>query len=214
VVAFLDSDQKWWVVRRENGTDAAVYVGALTQDGQGGASAPALKAFVSGNVRIGSAALTSVSEQGFVARLSLSADAAAQLPSLTADFSAPRPASTAYSAVVAPDLTSLNGSWVGTWIDGLRSSALATVRITNGVITLPTAVLDCSVSAGSAAVLDSNVNLYRVTLVFPSFPNLCARHDQSLAGVLAVYALPNGRRRLELIAVNSSGSGIVFRGEQ
>lgn len=213
-VAILDAGQKWWVVRRESSTAAAIYVGDLTQDGQGGAGVPVLKGFVSGNIRTGSAALTSVSEQGFVSRLSLSADSAAQLPLYTDSFSALRPASTTYSAGLAPDLASLSGTWVGPWIDGLRSSTSASVRINNGVITLPNAVLDCSVSVGSAATLDSNVNLYRVTLVFPSFPNLCARHDQSLAGVLVVYALPNGRRRLELVAVDGSGSGIAFRGEQ
>lgn len=218
-VAVLMPDQRWWAVRRTGASSASIFSGILTQDGQGAGSVASLQAFDNGHVRAGSAALTGVSADGFAARVSLVANLTAQTPlsAVTIDLLARKPTTSVYNAAAAANLALVEGDWTGVWIDGLRSSGAATVSIRNGVLSLPAAVLDCRLGNGSALSSVAGVNLYRAVLSFDSGQFNCGRSGEAgqpaktLEGVAWVQILPDARRRLEFVAVDAAGSGLVFR---
>ena len=214
------NNPRWWALRRVSASSVSIFSGHLAQDGQGAGSVATLQAYDAGNVRTGTASLTGVSVDGFAARVLLAANPSAQTPlsAATVDLSARKSGISVYNAASAADLTALEGDWTGVWVDGLRSSAAATVRIRSGVLSLPAAVLDCSVGTGSALSTVAGVNLYRVVLSFPSAQFNCERSvadatqpARTLEGVAWIQVLPDARRRLEFVAVDAAGSGVVFR---
>ena len=218
-VAVLTPDQRWWAVRRTGASSASIFSGTLTQDVQAAGSVTVLQAYDNGHVRAGSAALTGVSADGFAARVSLVANLAAQplLSDATINLSARKSPPSVYDAATAADLALLERDWTGMWIDGLRSSGAATVSIRSGVVSLPTAVLDCRLGTGSALSAVADVNLYRVVLSFDSGQFGCGRSAvagqpaKTLEGVAWIQVLPDASRRLEFVAVDAAGSGLVFR---
>ncbi len=218
-VAVLTPDQRWWAVRRTSASNASIFSGTLTQDGQGAGSVASVQAYDNGHVRAGSAALTGVSADGFAARVSLVANLAAQPPlsDATINLSARKSTTSVYDAATAADLAHLEGDWTGVWIDGLRSSGAATVSIRSGAVSLPAAVLDCRLGTGSALSAMAGVNLYRVVLIFDSGQFNCGRSAdagqpaRTLEGVAWIQVLPDASLRLEFVAVDAAGSGLVFR---
>ena len=218
-VAVLTPDQRWWAVRRTSASNASIFSGTLTQDGQGAGSVASVQAYDNGHVRAGSAALTGVSADGFAARVSLVANLAAQPPlsAATINLSARKSTTSVYDAATAADLAHLEGDWTGVWIDGLRSSGAATVSIRSGAVSLPAAVLDCRLGTGSALSAMAGVNLYRVVLIFDSGQFNCGRSAdagqpaRTLEGVAWIQVLPDASLRLEFVAVDAAGSGLVFR---
>ena len=218
-VAVLTPDQRWWAVRRTGASSASIFSGTLTQDGQGAGSVASLQAYDNGHVRAGSAALTGVSADGFAARVSLVANLAAQPPlsDATINLSARKSTTSVYNAATAADLALLERDWTGMWIDGLRSSGAATVSIRSGAVSLPAAVLDCRLGTGSALSAVAGVNLYRVVLIFDSGQFNCGRSAdagqpaRTLEGVAWIQVLPDASLRLEFVAVDAAGSGLVFR---
>ena len=218
-VAVLTPDQRWWAVRRTSASSASIFSGTLTQDGQGAGSVALLQAYDNGHVRAGSAALTGVSADGFAARVSLVANLAAQplLSDATINLSARKSPPSVYDAATAADLALLERDWTGMWIDGLRSSGAATVSIRSGAVSLPAAVLDCRLGTGSALSAVAGVNLYRVVLIFDSGQFNCGRSAdagqpaRTLEGVAWIQVLPDASLRLEFVAVDAAGSGLVFR---
>ena len=218
-VAVLTPDQRWWAVRRTSASSASIFSGTLTQDGQGAGSVASVQAYDNGHVRAGSAALTGVSADGFAARVSLLANLAAQplLSDATINLSARKSNTSVYDAAMAADLAHLEGDWTGVWIDGLRSSGAARVSIRSGAVSLPAAVLDCRLGTGSALSAMAGVNLYRVVLIFDSGQFNCGRSAdagqpaRTLEGVAWIQALPDASLRLEFVAVDAAGSGLVFR---
>ena len=218
-VAVLTPDQRWWAVRRTSASNASIFSGTLTQDGQGAGSVASVQAYDNGHVRAGSAALTGVSADGFAARVSLVANLAAQplLSDATINLSARKSALSVYSAAATADLALLERDWTGRWIDGLRSSGAATVSIRSGAVSLPAAVLDCRLGTGSALSAMAGVNLYRVVLIFDSGQFNCGRSAdagqpaRTLEGVAWIQVLPDASLRLEFVAVDAAGSGLVFR---
>jgi hypothetical protein len=178
-----------------------------------------VQAYDNGHVRAGSAALTGVSADGFAARVSLLANLAAQPPlsAATIDLSARKSNTSVYSAATAADLALLERDWTGVWIDGLRSSGAATVSIRSGAVSLPAAVLDCRLGTGSALSAMVGVNLFRAVLIFDSGQFNCGRSAdagqpaRTLEGVAWIQALPDASLRLEFVAVDAAGSGLVFR---
>lgn len=220
-VAMLTADQRWWAVRRDSASSASVFSGALTQDGLGAGSIAAVKGFVGGKIRSGSAAMTSVSEQGLSGRISLAAEPGATPPlsAQAVDLALSKPAAANYSAATVADVSALNGAWTGTWIDG-ANSALPTLNFSAGSISLPigTDVLNCRLTAGSRVSAEPGVNLYRIDLAFQAGITICGRSDQLavrvFSGVLALYNLPGGGQRLDFLVVDATGSGIVFRAER
>lgn len=218
-VAVLTPDQRWWAVRRTSASSASIFSGTLTQDGQGAGSVTVLQAYDNGHVRAGSAALTGVSADGFTARVSLAANLTAQTPlsAATIDLAARKPDNSVYNAASTANLALLEGDWTGMWIDGLRSSGAAMVSIRSGVVSLPAAVLDCRLGTGSALSGVAGVNLYRAVLSFDSGQFNCGRSAdagqpaKTLEGVAWIQVLPDASRRLEFVAVDAAGSGLVFR---
>ena len=218
-VAVLTPDQRWWAVRRTGASSASIFSGTLTQDGQGAGSVASLQAYDNGHVRAGSAALSGVSADGFAARVSLVANLAAQPPlsDATINLSARKSTTSVYNAATAADLALLERDWTGMWIDGLRSSGAATVSIRSGAVSLPAAVLDCRLGTGSALSAMAGVNLFRAVLIFDSGQFNCGRSAdagqpaRTLEGVAWIQVLPDASLRLEFVAVDAAGSGLVFR---
>jgi hypothetical protein len=214
------ANPRWWALRRDSASRVSIFSGNLAQDGQGTGRVDALQAYVADQARTGSAALTGVSANGFSARVSLAANPSAQPPlsAATVDLAAVKSAASLYDSATAADLALLEGNWTGVWIDGLRSSAAATVSIRGGVVTLPGAVLGCLLDANSRVATVAGVNLYRVALSFPSAQFNCERSAADatqparvLEGVAWIHVLPDARLRLEFVAVDAAGSGVVFR---
>ncbi|MEI7784126.1 MAG: hypothetical protein WCK08_07075 [Betaproteobacteria bacterium] len=219
-VAMLTADQRWWAVRRDSASSASIFSGELSQDGRGAGSIAAVKGFMGSRLRSGSAAMSSVSEQGLSGRISLAAEPSGSPPlsAQAVDVAVSKPAAAIYSAAASADVSALNGAWVGTWIDG-ANSALVTLNFNAGSVSLPTGgVLNCQLTSASVVTAEPGVHLYRIALAFQPGLATCIRSDQLvvrvLSGVLAVYALPAGRQRLDLLAIDASGSGIVFRAER
>jgi hypothetical protein len=213
------ANPRWWALRRDSASSISIFSGNLAQDGQGSGSVDALQAYVAGQARTGSAALTGVSADGFSARVSLAANPSAQPPlsAETVDLLAVKSAASVYNAAAAADLAFLEGDWEGVWIDGLSNSAAAKVSIRGGVVSLPVKVLGCSLDANSRMETVAGVNLYRVVLGFPPGGTCKRRPDDAtqparvLEGVAWIHALPDARPRLEFVAVDAAGSGVVFR---
>jgi len=220
-ISILTTDHRWWAVRRDSSSSASIFSGALIQDGLGAGSVASLKAFAGGRVRSGSAAMTLVSEQGLTGRISLVADPTATPPlsASTLDVAVSKPSAAAYSASRVANVSALSGDWSGTWIDG-ANSALVTLNFNAGVVSLPagTSVLNCRLTSASTVTAEAGANLYRIDLAFQPGLTTCTRSDQLevriFSGVLLVYSLPDLRQRLDLLAVDASGSGIVFRAER
>lgn len=209
------ANPRWWALRRDSASRVSIFSGNLAQDGQGAGRVDALQAYVADQARTGSAALTGVSANGFSARVSLAAQP--PLSAETVDLLAVKAAASVYNAAAAADLALLEGDWEGVWIDGLSNSAAAKVSIRGGVVSLPVAVLGCSLDANSRMETVAGVNLYRVVLGFPPGGN-CKRRpadatqpSRVLEGVAWIHVLPDARLRLEFVAVDAAGSGLVFR---
>jgi hypothetical protein len=209
------ANPRWWALRRDSASRVSIFSGNLAQDGQGTGRVDALQAYVADQARTGSAALTGVSANGFSARVSLAAQP--PLSAETVDLLAVKAAASLYDAATAADPALLEGDWEGVWIDGLSNSAAAKVSIRGGVVSLPGAVLGCSLDANSRMETVAGVNLYRVVLGFPP-GGTCKRRpadatqpSRVLEGVAWIHVLPDARLRLEFVAVDAVGSGLVFR---
>jgi hypothetical protein len=220
-LAMLTADNRWWAIERQSADRASIFSGTLSQDGLGAGSIATLQGYVGGKVRTGSAVMTSVSEQALAGRISLLADSSVSpnLSSQTLDLAVSKPGASIYTAAAAADVSSLNGEWTGTWIDG-ANTALPTLYFNSGAVSLASGadVLNCRLTSGSRVSAESGVNLYRIDLAFQGGITKCDSNKtldvKVFSGVLAIYRLPSGQHRIDFLAVNASGSGIVFRAER
>jgi hypothetical protein len=186
-----------------------IYEGSVTLGVNGNATVSALRAFQNGanagpyTATVTGASSTSyaISPVGFSVRTPSSVSAAAL--STTSDLSA--------------------SAWTGTWSDSSLVGALANQSLAfdgTGVLNNFNFYSSCRSASTSLSVQPiSGASLYNVTLNIPQITG-CDRTETSavvMTGVAFVYPLttvPGKTQRLDMVMVDSTGSGITFRGER
>ena len=139
-------------------------------------------------------------------------------------FSVTALAPTSYNPGKAASYADLQGTpgWQGSWYDGDTSNLSSLQFSSNGGVSSVSALNYCDLSSLTLAPL-SGVNLFKVTLNIPvkGLGGICLRSKDRLTGVdLSGVAfqskspLAGKSWRLDLIAVDSAGSGISFRGDR
>ena len=113
-------------------------------------------------------------------------------------------------------------SWQGTWYDGITSNQ-TTLRLTpTGTVTSVTSLNYCDLTSLALQPLVS-ANMFKVTLHIPisGVGGICLRtkdrpNGVDFNGIAVIYksGLAGKSWRMDLIAVDSSGSGISFRGDR
>jgi len=168
----------------------------------------------------GTASISAATAQGYI--VSLSGVTSALGDSLS--FSASALAPTSYNPSTAASYADLQGtpSWQGSWYDGDTSNLSSLQFSSNGSVSSVTSLNYCDLSGLTLAPM-SGVNLFKVTLNIPvkSLGGICLRSKDrltgaDLTGVAFLYKSPLAGKswRLDLIAVDSAGSGISFRGDR
>ena len=186
-----------------------IYAGTATLGVNGNATVSALRAFQNGAIAgthtatVTGASSTSyvLNPVGFSVRTPSSASAAAL--STTSDLSA--------------------SAWTGTWSDSALVGALANQSLTfdsTGLLSNFNFYSSCRSANTTLSVLPiTGGSLYSVTLNIPQITG-CDRTETSaveMTGVAFVYPLttvPGKSQRLDMVMVDSTGSGITFRGER
>ena len=168
----------------------------------------------------GSASISAATLQGY--SVNLTGITSARGDSLS--FSVAALAPTSYNPGKAASYADLQGTpgWQGSWYDGDTSNLSSLQFSSNGSVSSVSALNYCDLSSLTLAPL-SGVNLFRVTLNIPvkGLGGICLRSKDRLTGVdlggvafLSRSPLAGKSWRLDLIAVDSAGSGISFRGDR
>ena len=184
-----------------------IYSGSAALGSSGAATVAMVREFgSSAAVRTGSASITAASVQAY--QLSMS------------NLSAPNNQTMApnISAVVTD--ASISGTWSGVWSDNINaaSNAAASVQF-DAALAATVNFGGCSRTIRLASATASASPYFAVTAEVPVQTN-CPRNTSasalSLSGVAFVYPSPlaGKTRRLELVVVDSTGSGFSFRGDQ
>ena len=186
-----------------------IYGGSVTLGVNGNATVSALRAFQNGamagpySATVTGASSTSyvLSPVGVSVRTPSSVTAAAL--STTSDLSA--------------------SAWIGTWSDSSLVGALANQSLAfdgTGVLNNFNFYSSCRSASTTLSVQPiTGASLYSVTLNIPQITG-CDRTETSavvMTGVAFVYPLttvPGKTQRLDMVMVDSTGSGITFRGER
>ena len=204
-VSAVTPDRDWFALYFLTG-NPEIYSGRISMgvDGAAEIAYPGLLAFQNGRVQSASAKFSGASAQTYRMDLKNISAADGQPLSVTALALAP--------------LGSLQGNWTGTWSDANSSTMLARVTISGQTdISFGGTVNYCAMSATLAPM--PGTLLLRLDLRIARLTG-CARSENqingvTLSGVAFAYALPQtGNLRLEMLAVDSSGSGISFRAER
>jgi hypothetical protein len=219
ILSFVTPDQDFFALHFRSSTNPDIYSGKLSMGLNGAANVTnaGLRAYVGGGLKLGTASLTNSSLQTFSGIFNV----ASQLP---LNFTVSAPATDVYQVSSEASLSALQGSWAGTWSDGLSTTGVSspfTIAISSsGAMTLSTSstVNSCQLSASLTPI--STVNIYKVALTIPLLTG-CVRTDGKfselmLNGVAVIYKSPIAGKtsRLELMAVDASGSGMSFRGDR
>jgi hypothetical protein len=190
-------------VRYVTSTSVVIYSGALSLGMDGAASVSGLKAMrANGSLRSGLAALTGVSATTHSAVYTLN------------DLSDSQEVSPLLSGQQRQALDALNGSWTGTWVDGMvgANPVMALDNVSSGA-TLTKDILGCrNVTISFGAYLAAS-GVYRTTINYLDNTDCTHRRGQTLTGWAFVH-VTGGVQRLHLLAVDSRGSGISFRGSR
>ena len=184
-----------------------IYSGSAALGNSGVATVAVVREFgSSAAVRTGSASITAASVQAYALSMSnLSApDNQAMAPNT--------------SAVVTD--ASISGTWSGVWSDNINaaSNAAASVQF-DAALAATVNFGSCSRTIRLTPATASASPYFAVTAEVPVQTN-CPRNTSasalSLSGVAFVYPSPlaGKTRRLELVVVDSTGSGFSFRGDQ
>ncbi len=139
-------------------------------------------------------------------------------------FSVAALAPTSYNPAKVASYADLQGTpgWQGSWFDGDTSNLSSLQFASNGSVSSVSALNYCDLS-GLMLVPLPGVNLFKVTLNIPvkGLGGICLRSKDRLTGVdlngaafLSKSPLAGKSWRLDLIAVDSAGSGIAFRGDR
>ncbi len=190
-------------VRYLNATSAIIYSGPLALGNEGAADVPSLKAMrADGSSRTGFASLTGVSAVAHSAVFTLN------------DASDSLQVSPVLSGSQRQPVDALSGTWTGTWVDGLVGSNTA-IALSNvgGGISVNIQALGCSGVSIAFGPYLSQAGVYRTTIAYPNTTECSLRRGQSLTGWAWVRAV-GAAQRLDLVAIDSQGSGVVFRADR
>ena len=184
-----------------------IYSGSAALGNSGVATVAAVREFgSSAAVRTGSASITAASVQAY--QLSMS------------NLSAPDNQAMAPNTSAVVTDASISGTWSGVWSDNINaaSNAAASVQF-DAALAATVNFGSCSRTIRLATATASASPYFAVTAEVPVQTN-CPRNTSasalSLSGVAFVYPSPlaGKTRRLELVVVDSTGSGFSFRGDQ
>ena len=184
-----------------------IYSGSAALGNSGVATVAAVREFgSSAAVRTGSASITAASVQAY--QLSMS------------NLSAPDNQAMAPNTSAVVTDASISGTWSGVWSDNINaaSNAAASVQF-DAALAATVNFGSCSRTIRLASATASASPYFAVTAEVPVQTN-CPRNTSasalSLSGVAFVYPSPlaGKTRRLELVVVDSTGSGFSFRGDQ
>jgi len=187
-------------VRYLNPTSVIIYSGPLALGNEGAAGVPSLKAMrADGSLRTGFATLTGVSAAAHSAVFTLN------------DASDSLQVSPALSGLQQQPVDALCGSWTGTWVDGLVGSNTAIVLSNvGGGATVNVQALGCGGVSVTFGLYLSSAGVYRTTISYPNTTECSHRRGHSLTGWTFVRAA-GAAQTMDLVAIDSQGSGIVFR---
>lgn len=121
------------------------------------------------------------------------------------------PESTVYSSSASAVLGDIQGTWSGSWKDGYGITE-ASVTVSNSGTSTSSTLNYCQLRPVITVIPDTNI--FKVTLDIPVALN-CARSGDLLTGVAVIYKSPlDGKKRIDLVAVDPTGSGISFRADR
>lgn len=185
-----------------------IYSGSAALGSSGVATVAAVRefgSFVPAAVRTGSASITAASVQAYALSMS----------NLTAPNNQAMAPNT--SAVVTD--AGISGTWSGVWSDNINANNAAASLQFNDALTATVIFGNCRRTLQLTPATASASPYFAVTAEVPVQTN-CPRNTGasavSLFGVAFVYPSPlaGKTRRLELVVVDSTGSGFSFRGDQ
>ena len=213
-------DLDWYSLHFRSTASIDIYSGKLKLGANGGAASTGtgLLAYMNNELRTGSASLTDATLQMYSGVLNL--DSKSGFPAQSLSVSVRVPGTGIYQASRQAQNSDLQGLWLGIWSDGLSKTGDASVAISaSGELTLTGSGLvnHCGFTAMLTPITD--VNIYTAVISIPPLTG-CERTSNKpngvvLRGVAVVYVSPtSGKMRLDLIAVDSTGSGISFRGDR
>lgn len=211
VTASASSQINWYALYYFDTGSAAIipviYSGSAALGSSGAATVAMVREFgSSAAVRTGSASITAASVQAY--QLSMS------------NLSAPDNQAMAPNTSAVVTDASISGTWSGVWSDNINaaSNAAASVQF-DAALAATVNFGGCSRTIRLASATASASPYFAVTAEVPVQTN-CPRNTSasavSLSGVAFVYPSPlaGKTRRLELVVVDSTGSGFSFRGDQ
>jgi len=211
VTASASSQINWYALYYFDTGSAAIipviYSGSAALGSSGAATVAVVREFgSSAAVRTGSASITAASLQAY--QLSMS------------NLSAPDNQAMAPNTSAVVTDASISGTWSGVWSDNINaaSNAAASVQF-DAALAATVNFGGCSRTIRLASATASASPYFAVTAEVPVQTN-CPRNTSasalSLSGVAFVYPSPlaGKTRRLELVVVDSTGSGFSFRGDQ
>ena len=184
-----------------------IYSGSAALGNSGVATVAVVREFgSSAAVRTGSASITAASVQAY--QLSMS------------NLSAPDNQAMAPNTSAVVTDASISGTWSGVWSDNINaaSNPAASVQF-DAALAATVNFGSCSRTIRLTPATASASPYFAVTAEVPVQTN-CPRNTSasalSLSGVAFVYPSPlaGKTRRLELVVVDSTGSGFSFRGDQ
>ena len=184
-----------------------IYSGSAALGNSGVATVAAVREFgSSAAVRTGSASITAASVQAY--QLSMS------------NLSAPDNQAMAPNTSAVVTDASISGTWSGVWSDNINaaSNAAASVQF-DAALAATVNFGSCSRTIRLTPATASASPYFAASAEVPVQTN-CPRNTSasalSLSGVAFVYPSPlaGKTRRLELVVVDSTGSGFSFRGDQ
>jgi len=184
-----------------------IYSGSAALGNSGAATVAVVREFgSSAAVRTGSASITAASVQAY--QLSMS------------NLSAPNNQALAPNTSAVVTDASISGTWSGVWSDNINTAinAAASVRF-DAALAATVNFGGCSRTIRLASATASASPYFAVTAEVPvqtGCPRTPGASAVSLSGVAFVYPSPiaGKTRRLELVVVDSTGSGFSFRGDQ
>ena len=211
VTASASSQINWYALYYFDTGSAAIipviYSGSAALGSSGAATVALVREFgSSAAVRTGSASITAASVQAY--QLSMS------------NLSAPNNQAMAPNTSAVVTDASISGTWSGVWSDNINAAfnAAASVQF-DAALAATVNFGSCSRTIRLASATASASPYFAVTAEVPVQTN-CPRNTStsavSLSGVAFVYPSPlaGKTRRLELVVVDSTGSGFSFRGDQ
>ena len=224
-VSVVTPELNWYALYFERlaHTNPDIFSGQLRLGLGGLATVVDLKAFQIAKSALplsGSATITAGTLNNY--RVSVTGITSAQGNALT--FSADALSPNTYSLVRTAQLSDIQGApaWQGSWYDGDTSNNSPLQFSANGTVSSIAALNYCDLSTLVLTPMNG-VNLFKVSLSVPVIGSggICLRTKDhpagiNFSGVAVVYTspLPGKTWRLDLIAIDSAGSGISFRGDR